>query len=278
MVDSKTVISQVQEFQIILHEIHDEGMIMSESIQVAAIIEKLPPAWKDFKNYLKHKRKEMTIEDLIVRLRIEEDNRGKGNSTLSSEKANVVEHGQAFKSKPKSSHKGAKLGPKGGVSKKQKFLGKCFNCGKPGHKGADCRLPKRDKRRETHMVDSFADINLSAVISEVNMMGSNPREWWLDTGATRHVCCDKSMFYTLDETDNGGKLYMGNFSTSDIKGQGKVILKMTSGKEFSLNNVLYVPDIHKNLVSGTLLNSHGFRQVFESDKYVLSKQGMYVGK
>ena len=31
--------------------------------------------WKDFKNYLKHKCKEMTIEDLIVRLHIEEDNK-----------------------------------------------------------------------------------------------------------------------------------------------------------------------------------------------------------
>ncbi|KAL5575820.1 hypothetical protein UlMin_017519 [Ulmus minor] len=75
MVDSKFVISQVQEIQVILHEIHVEGMYLSETFQVAVIIEKLPPAWKDFKNYLKRKRKEMSIEDLVVRLRIEEDNR-----------------------------------------------------------------------------------------------------------------------------------------------------------------------------------------------------------
>ena len=49
MVDSKTVVSQVQEIQVILHEIHSEGMIMSEAFQVATIIEKLPPTWKDFK-------------------------------------------------------------------------------------------------------------------------------------------------------------------------------------------------------------------------------------
>ena len=71
MVDSKIVVSQVQELQVILHEIHAEGMMLSETFQVAAIIEKLPPAWKDFKNYLKHKRKEMSIEDLVIRLRIE---------------------------------------------------------------------------------------------------------------------------------------------------------------------------------------------------------------
>ena len=75
MVDSKTVASQVEELQVIIHEIHDEGMVLGESFHVEAVIEKLPSAWKDFKNYLKHKQKEMNMEDLVVRLRIEEDNR-----------------------------------------------------------------------------------------------------------------------------------------------------------------------------------------------------------
>ena len=70
---------------------------------------------------------------------------------------------------------------------------------------------------------------------------------------------------------------MGNSSTSKVEGQGKIVL-MTSGKELTLNNVLYVPDIRKNLVSGSLLSKNGFRLVFESDKFVLTKNGMYVGK
>ncbi|XXG72565.1 hypothetical protein AAC387_Pa07g1633 [Persea americana] len=94
MIDSKAVINQVQELQVILHEIHAEGMSFSESFQVAAIIEKLPPLWKDFKNYLKHKRKEMKLEDLIVRLTIEEDNRAsekKVGKNFTEARANVVE-------------------------------------------------------------------------------------------------------------------------------------------------------------------------------------------
>ena len=67
---------------------------MNDVFQVAAIIEKLPPLWKNFKNYLKHKCKEMIVEDLIVSLRIEEDNksakqRSRGNSTISG--VNFVE-------------------------------------------------------------------------------------------------------------------------------------------------------------------------------------------
>ena len=71
---------------------------------------------------------------------------------------------------------------------------------------------------------------------------------------------------------------MGNSATFKIKGQGKVILKMTFGKELNLNNVLYGHKIHKNLVFGSLLNNHGFQLVFESNKFVLSNSGMYVGK
>ena len=132
MVDSKTVLSQVQELQVILHEIHAEGMFVSESFQVAAIIEKLPPSWKYFKNYLKHKRKEMRLEDLIVRLRIEEDNRSSeralGNHYMES-KANFVEHN---KNKRKYSGESSKQGTNGGNF--TKFSGKCYVCGKMGHR------------------------------------------------------------------------------------------------------------------------------------------------
>ena len=48
MVDSKTMLNQVQEIQLIMHEIHAEGMFVSESFQVATIIEKLPSSWKDY--------------------------------------------------------------------------------------------------------------------------------------------------------------------------------------------------------------------------------------
>ena len=86
------------------------------------------------------------------------------------------------------------------------------------------------------------------------------------------------MFFTFKSIETRKKVYMKNSVTSEIKGQGKMVLKMTYGKELTLTNVLYVPEIRKNLVSGSLLNSHGFWLVFESNKFILSKSGMYVGK
>ena len=138
MIDSKTVVTQVQELQVIIHDLLAEGLIVNDAFQVAAIIEKLPPLWKDFKNYLKHKHKEMTIEDLIVRLRIEEDNkaakkRSRGNSAISG--VNFVEEDSTKLKKRKKAS-----GPKSNPPKKI-FNGNCFNCGKHGHRANECRGP-----------------------------------------------------------------------------------------------------------------------------------------
>ena len=191
-----------------------------------------------------------------------------------------MEHGQSSKFKKKTS-KRFNLGPKGGISKKQKFQRKCFNCDKMGHKAVDCRLPKKKKNKEANMMEEITqevdDLNLLAVVFKVNLIESNPREWWIDTSATRHVCWDKSMFTSFELVESGEKLFIGNSATSEIQGEGKIILKMTSGKTLTLNNVLYVPEINKNFVSGSLLSKHGFRMMFESDKFVLSKWGMFVG-
>ncbi|GMP85165.1 hypothetical protein CsSME_00038436 [Camellia sinensis var. sinensis] len=300
MMDFKIVIIQVQDLQLILHDIHAEVMVLSESFQVAAIIEKLPPSWKEFKNYLKHKHKEMKLEELIVRLKIEEDNCGfdkKSTNNAMQAKANVMEHRQGLKfNNKKWKHDGN--GPKqGSVSKikkginngfNKKFKGKCFVCGKDGHCAKDCRVRKdggssskklaqANIAKDLYLSDGVADINLVTVVSEANLMG-NPKEWWVDTGATRHIYTDKKMFTTYKVMENGEQLFMGNSSTSTVEGQGKIVLKMTLGTELTLNNVLHVLEIRKNLISGSLLIKNGFKLVFESDKVVLSKSGMYVGR
>ncbi|GJV73984.1 retrovirus-related pol polyprotein from transposon TNT 1-94 [Tanacetum coccineum] len=235
----KKVICQVQRSALfLLHDIHAEGMTLSETFQIAAIIEKLPPSWVEFKNYLKYKRKEMSVEDLVVRLRIEEGNKAKTKGMNDK------------KSKGKSEY----LDPKA-RSVKQKNQETCYNCDQPGHHAVNCKMPKWVNPRQTNMVNDNMD--MIAMVSDIVAMISN---------------------VNLVAVDNKEKLYMGNSATADIKGEGDVILKMTSEKELKLTNVLYVQEIRKNLMSGWLLNKFGFCLVFESNKFVLSKNQMYVGK
>ncbi|XP_074313805.1 uncharacterized protein LOC141649001 [Silene latifolia] len=101
--------------------------------------------------------------------------------------------------------------------------------------------------------------------------------WWIDSGATKHVCKDRRWFKTYEPVNDGSVLYMGSESTTPILGRGVVVLIFSSGKSIHLYDVLHVPGIRKNLVSGGLLSKYGYRQVFESDKYVISKCGLSDG-
>ena len=100
----------------------------------------------------------MSMEDLIVRLQIEEDNRASKKKGLNPAvaKVNIVKHDQSSKSKKNEFGKGSKLGPKGGILKKQKFQEKYFNYDKVGYKSVDCKLPKKKKNHEANMVDDIS--------------------------------------------------------------------------------------------------------------------------
>ncbi|XP_070003179.1 uncharacterized protein [Nicotiana sylvestris] len=215
MVDNKPVINQVQELQVIIHDLFAEGIIrinafvesinsvtnyeffveglvINEAFQVTTMIQKLPSLWRDFKNYLKHKRKEMKLEDFIVRLRIEEDNKAaenktRGNSTIMRE--NIIE------TAPTNSKKRKKYSGPNNYPSKKKFKENCHNCGKVGHKATKCRALKKEKKKgQANMVQPNDDIDdLCAMLSECNLVG-NPKEWRIDSGATCHVCAVRETF------------------------------------------------------------------------------------
>ncbi|VFQ77289.1 unnamed protein product [Cuscuta campestris] len=202
MVDSKPVVSQAEELILIFNECTDEGMGVSEAFQVAAIIHVLPPTWDEFWSYLKLKRKEMTLEHSLVRLRIREEGLTR-EKKVAVAKANVVEHpskeGSSKGPKPNKDKK--KIGPKGGVAK-PKFTGKCFNCGIMGHRSLECRKkPQKKKQKMEEALSLELDaMDLCAVVTEVNLVESNSKEWWVDTGATRHICSNRAMLFDLKET------------------------------------------------------------------------------
>jgi hypothetical protein len=71
---------------------------------------------------------------------------------------------------------------------------------------------------------------------------------------------------------------MGNAHTSEVAGIGDIEINFTSGKTLILKDVMHVPDMKKNLVSGFLLNKAGFSQTIGVDLYTITKNGMFVGK
>ncbi|XP_062021162.1 uncharacterized protein LOC133737666 [Rosa rugosa] len=145
MNDTNSVVKQVEELQIIVHELDDEGMGLNETFLVGSIIEKLPPSWKDFKIYLKHLTEDMNLDELILKLHVEEDHckNEKYDMTFMEAKTNVVE-GSTSKSKfPHNQKKKGKVAAKRAFTAlkantfKKKIQGGCLVCGKPGHRAKD---------------------------------------------------------------------------------------------------------------------------------------------
>ncbi|KAH7859907.1 hypothetical protein Vadar_006955 [Vaccinium darrowii] len=107
----------------------------------------------------------------------------------------------------------------------KKPKGSCWHCGKPRHYKKDCRSLNKKKKPEK----AKAQNNFAAVIFEINML-EDAKDWWIDSRATRHVCNDRTLFSTYEPVSDGEVLYMGNYSTTAVKGKRKVDLKFTSGQ------------------------------------------------
>jgi hypothetical protein len=104
--------------------------------------------------------------------------------------------------------------------------------------------------------------NFSTVLS----MFQSP-SWWVNICANIHVCANISLF-SFYQGLQGSSVLMENGSHASVRGVGTVDLKFTSRKI-----VQYVPTIHKNLVSVSLLLRDKFKEVLDSNKVVMSKHG-----
>lgn len=114
----------------------------------------------------------MTVEDLIIRLRIEEDymapeKRSRVSSTIAG--TNIIEEGPNIK-------KGKKPSGSKGYLPKKKFKGNYHNYGKVEHKAMDCCSSKK-KKNQANMIEKNEEMkNLCAMLIECNLIG-NFKKW-----------------------------------------------------------------------------------------------------
>ncbi|XP_050877698.1 uncharacterized protein LOC127081487 [Lathyrus oleraceus] len=86
-----------------------------------------------------------------------------------------------------------------------------------------------------------------------NQVEEKRNKWYLDTGASNHMCGDRSMFVEINEATTGNVSF-GDDLKIPIKGKGKIIIRLKNGSHQFISNVYYVPNMKNNILSlGQLL-------------------------
>ncbi|GKF41243.1 hypothetical protein Tco_0124585, partial [Tanacetum coccineum] len=238
MTDLRPVLEQYNEILGIFGRFTQHNMNMNESIQVSYIIDKLPPSCKDFKHTLKHLKEELTLVELGSHLCIEESlgmqdiDKLKGNNVIGSLVVNMVEHNNSSRYNDNKGKRKHHDNTKADHNKKAKPT-----CTKGSMDGSSSSL------KGQNMVNKSLQVYNVSYVSEAYFVQNDDVAWWVDSGATVHVCKDRCWFKTYESLNDGSILQMGNESIALVHERGCVDLRFSSGKIVSLFNVLHVPNI-----------------------------------
>ena len=81
-------------YHMLINDLVIENIKLPEPFMAGYLIETFPDSWKYYKNSMKHKRKQMSLEDVIIHIMIEEQNKTRDKAKRAKElspKENVVE-------------------------------------------------------------------------------------------------------------------------------------------------------------------------------------------
>jgi len=170
----------------------------------------------------------------------------------------------------------------------KRYSGKfyCYACGGDGHIARNCEKAEKDKQQNGKAEETKGpDVKKATVVTrehialfaQKNTLGENG-VWIVDGGASDHMSSNKDLFTSMRESS--GEVQIGDGSPLLITGVGSVRIKVSDdcgGKDITLSDVLYVPNLQDNLISQGQLEEKGveFRSKDGVNKALLGEKLLF---
>ena len=144
---------------------------------------------------------------------------------------------------------------------KKKFNGSCFYCDKKGHTIKDCRKKMADEKNGSSKTSWRVPEFANNLIDELELWVATEQVYSsvdthvvddfgiLDSGASRHMTNNLDWYNSCRPLQKPIKVVVGNNAQCPAKGTTTISLKATTDETKHLPQVLYVPDLKKNLFS-----------------------------
>ena len=163
------------------------------------------------------------------------------------------------------------------------FKGKCHNCQEKVHYARDCPKQKKNtenanqERKNGSLYAAKEDDDLftedEALLTSDLVYNSG---WIIDSGATQHMTYEKDQLFNYVEFKQPCTVNLGDdrFILAYGKGTYRIVADLGDRvQNISLRDVLYLPDLEKNLLSVRAMVKLGANVEFVSDECKITRSG-----
>ncbi|UYV72852.1 hypothetical protein LAZ67_10000994, partial [Cordylochernes scorpioides] len=254
---SETISDYIAKIENISAQISQMGGTITEDQKVAKILNTLPSSMRYFvAAWESLDPKAQTLNNLTARLLIEETRNQQSGSSKQDE---ALLHRQA-RTKPKDTQRSFQDAKKNT---------KCHYCHKIGHWSRECRKRlANEKNKSKNLHDSKGSSSDYGLILCDNQVEPNDI-WYADSGASCSMTFRLEWFKTYTPFTSDHPIYLGDNSTLLAEGMGDIeIQAYVDGGWYNtyIRNVLYSPQLKKNLYSLSTSTRRGFNVIIKHDK------------